>query len=108
MFKITPKRLLQIRATLRGTNLLLQDIWFVLMRYFVSIGVVTRTTLKNLRYVWSRRGIYKFFPYQTKRGYKAIRHHKDWKKRGVHKLAKAVQYKKKHTSRDKRNKKRKV
>ena len=104
MLKITSKRLFQFKVTLRGWKMLLDDMRFMIARMFIALGVVLKTTLRNLQTLWRRRHLYKYFPLQDKRGYKAIRHHKDWKRRGKVKIEKAMMKVRKHRQHTKKMK----
>jgi len=104
MLKITAKRLFQFKVTLRGWRMLCADMWFVILRMFIAMGVVIKTTFRNLRLLWSRRHLYKFFPEYLRRDYKAIRHHKDWKRRGKVKIEKAMMKVRKHRQHTKKMK----
>ena len=94
-----------IKATLRGWKLLWLDIIFLVLRFFHTIAIALKVTGRNLSIVWGRRDRYKYFPFRTQRGYKSVRHHKNWKRRGAAQIAKslAVQKgRKKHTKNKKR------
>lgn len=104
--KISPKRIMQMKTTVRANKMLIMDLLFMILRWFIGMWSITKSTALNLRAVWKRRGIYKFMPFQSKRGYKAIRHHRNWKRKGVHKIAKAMAVNKSRNKRHKKDKKR--